>query len=317
MTEKKVTETVDPENDHIGELYKESTNDLPPADLDKLILKASRASTQEQGHKHVGDFPGNWKATLSMAAVMVLAVTVIIRIGVMPQDDVLNESELYQLEADAGLLNKTKNSSGERVLQEQISRDDSEEQVIRTLVDDKMKTDAGAVMSVPESLANKPQPTIVRRQLESPGKIRSKKENKQIFDAKESRDIQIMQDRMGHVVPKVKKKAAQAVAPAAYLARERVGNLEQDEIKFREDAEDMNGINEENLQGAQALIPKTEEETETPVISPENWVLMIQEMIDQGDLEQAHRQITLLRQTYPDFEILELEKQLSKALDVK
>ncbi len=71
----------------IDGLYPRSSQDLPPESLDKLILtKAHNANKKPESGS---PFSGGWKIPFSMAAVMVLGLAVLLRLGVSPEDPYL------------------------------------------------------------------------------------------------------------------------------------------------------------------------------------------------------------------------------------
>ncbi len=68
----------------MDDLYQRSSREQPPESLDQLILKKAHDSNKKPGAG--SPFSGGWKIPFSMAAVMVLGLVVLLRLGVAPDD---------------------------------------------------------------------------------------------------------------------------------------------------------------------------------------------------------------------------------------
>ncbi len=75
----------------LSSLYREASNDVVPAHMDEVVLRLAREDVNQSRRKVLSPFSGNWKVPASLAAVLVLSVTVILRMENAGIDTVENE----------------------------------------------------------------------------------------------------------------------------------------------------------------------------------------------------------------------------------
>jgi len=107
-----------PSDEHLSSIYKETSQDMPAADLDDAIVAAARRETASRPHPAFSPFSGSWRIPAAVAALVVLSFSLVTLMenDVMPVDGLappaLEEAELLQppsvVMADKNVLREEK-----------------------------------------------------------------------------------------------------------------------------------------------------------------------------------------------------------------
>ncbi len=308
--------------------YQQSSSEQVPEHLDDAILAASRRAVQSKPKPVFSPFSSNWQVPLSLAAVLVLSVTVIVTIQEEHDEAYIAEPAIYQPQSSpvpaADNFSNLNTSSELRQFKDSVEEKEKipaaefdsdygdginpakasrvlRREVISTGKSENTSLEEVMVLSAKQSqkvMSELPAPSAAESQayVTPPGSIAVP--SFQDMDVSAKTD-----DEAGQVDLETKSKRNE-------LAKKR-------KVKPMEESAGRFNPNERVLSSASdSMIVTSSDSREkdmTQERSPDRWLELIARLWQEGNREEALRQLHLFNDKLPEFN----EKELTKRLDLE
>ncbi len=274
----------------ISKLYKQGEKSGPTAALDDAILSAARNAVQNNAQQTSqsattgSPFSGGWRASFSIAAVLVISV---ILIPLLQQEE--KTQEVTAQKKVAPVTSSIKNDSS--ILIKEYEEDSvlimEETAEIKTVAKKRLKA---------EALKQKhTQPSQAQTSVQQVHKAPVKTLNKSSLSRMQSPAVQEKIQAMSEMV-----ESDQAITQAPQSASTAPTGMRPKKQRLSA----FSGIKQQRQKMVAAdSMPSASSSVSTAIMPAEPWLQKIRQLITQGNLEQAKKELDEFKLNYPDEKI--------------
>ena len=289
----------------LSDIYKKTAFEEPPAHIDESILSASKKAVQSKSGAAYSTFARNYYVPLSLAAVLVLCVSIVFNIYQdESRDTVTIPRAVMDYEQELPVSTDDLQGAGreEQIIDEvETKADELQHEGQVTVPQTKMEE---TVISTETAES----PTAAKRKAETyqadPKKVEMIWQNKQLEKTEKAAPVTGGERETG--TSRMDNEDMPDVSEPLSATDERI--ILKEEFDYKEGIEEDRGSGEYRSEtGAEA--GKSVEE----YLTAEAWLQQIKAMWVTGEIDQAREQFKLFREHYPGYEQRDLENYFSRA----
>ena len=268
-------------DDNLSVLYNAIEKVQPPSFLDKSILAAAQKESQARPHKNTSPFGNQWRVPLSMAAVVVLSVSLV---------TLMQREEPYEFDLERAVPMARDVPHKTVVPSESISTQSRERSVI-------VEKEEKSTNLIAEPLLLKEKRKLAR----------DDEMNEEIDVERMELDAEhpIMSEEEMPLAPKPQKRKAEKT------------NAEQGQFSLDEaKAARVTSGAAKGSDSSNKIAPVSKSRAKADAVSapttPEDWLSLILQLYKQGQQQEAERQLSTFIKKYPHYSLDEFKQQLGQ-----